>query len=810
MQKGAWKANGPCLWYSAESGGRNRTMSEYSIAFTMVQGCFHLLLLCLAICMPYSARAYSLHLLDTTVSGQGSSTMQCQVYDPNDGQTRSTSVVNFFPISFLQSANGIAAAAGGSQLTVAAYDPGDLQWHTASVGTFFNVSFMQAADGIAAAAGGSQLTVAAYDPGDRQWHTASVGTFYDVSFMQAADGIAAAAGSYRLTVAAYDPCDRLWHQETHSFGSVITSLSISNGVVSCVAGGALYTYFVARTPQAYIAADLVSGNAPLYVQFSDNSFGGSAYWWNFGVSGGSSQRSPSHTFTDYGIYNVTFQVTGPGGSHSTNIQIKTDIAAPNGTLLINGGEDIVNSTSVVLTVSATDNSGAVVTMRFSNDDTSWSDWETFTTNTSWSLAAGDGLKTVFVQFKDGANNISVSFTDTITLDMSAPEMDVQGNSTTIANGDSAPSAADHTDYGSALVAGGPVMRTYTITNSGNAALILTGTPMLVVDGAQSAEFTVTSQPTTPVAVGGAETFQVVFAPTGIGLRHATLSIENNDGDENPYHFSIQGTGVAASLEIEPPHVNVANDASNCLTIGVIANVAWTANSNVSWIAVIAGNSGDGDGAVTFSVATNGGASARTGGVIVAGGGVARTCTVVQAGASAQRIIGLTGNLAYGNVMTGQTLTATMTITNAGNSPLTVTGISYPSGFSGAWSGSIVAGEAANVAVMFSPVAVMIYGGTVTVICDATEGTGSISVSGTGRAGQPEAQNDESFGVISNQFGFNIGWADGQTIVVEGCTNLTQTNWSTVVTNTLTNGTFYFRDPEWTNFFGRFYRIRSVP
>ena len=669
---------------------------------------------------------------------------------------------------------------------------------------------MQAADGIAAAAGGSQLTAAAYDPGDRQWHTTSVGTFYDVSFMQAADGIVAAAGSYRLTVAAYDPCDRLWHQETHSFGSVITSLSISNGAVSCVAGGALYTYFVARTPQAYITADLISGNAPLYVQFSDNSFGGSAYWWNFGISSGSSQRSPSHTFTGYGIYTVTFQVTGPGGSHSTNIQIKTDIAAPNGTLVINGGEDIVNSTSVVLTVSATDNSGTVATMRFSNDDTSWSDWASFTTNTSWSLAAGDGLKTVFVQFKDGADNMSVSFTDTITLDTSAPEMDVQGNSTTIANGDVTPSAADHTDYGSELVAGGSVMRTYTITNSGNAALNLTGTPMVVVGGAQSAEFTVTSQPKTPVAVGGAETFQLVFAPTGIGLRQATLIIENNDNNENPYHFSIQGTGVEASLEIEPPHVNVANDASIGLTIGVNANVAWTAISNVSWIAVTAGNSGEGDGSVTFSVATNGGTSARTGGVIVAGGGVARTCTVVQAGVSAQRIIGLSGNLAYGNVMTGQTPTATMTITNAGNSPLTVAGISYPSGFSGAWSGSIVAGEASDVALMVSPVAGMLCGGIVTVICDATEGTGSISVSGTGKAGQPEAQNDESFGVISNQFGFNIGWADGQIVVVEACTNLTKTNWVTVVTNTLTNGTFYFADFEWTNFIGRFYRIRSVP
>ena len=37
-----------------------------------------------------------------------------------------------------------------------------------------------------------------------------------------------------------------------------------------------------------------------------------------------------------------------------------------------------------------------------------------------------------------------------------------------------------------------------------------------------------------------------------------------------------------------------------------------------------------------------------------------------------RIIGVSGNLAFGSVVTGQTARATMTITNRGNSALTVT------------------------------------------------------------------------------------------------------------------------------------------
>ena len=437
-----------------------------------------------------------------------------------------------------------------------------------------------------------------------------------------------------------------------------------------------------------------------------------------------------------------------------------DTTPPSGSVNINSGATLTSSTNVTLTLAAADTGSSVSLMRFSNDDSSWTDWEAYGTNKTWSLTAGDGLKTVFVQFKDLADNASDSYSDTITLDTTAPEMNVQGNSTAIANGDAAPSTTDHTDFGPALVAGGAVVRTYTITNSGNAALKLTGTPMVVVGGAQSNEFAVTEQPMTPVAAGGAETFQITFVPAGVGLRSATLRIDNNDSKKNPYNFSIQGTGVAASLEIDPASMNVTSEASSGLALGVTANVAWTAVSNASWIAVTAGSPGEGNGAVMFSVETNGGTADRTGGVIVAGGEIVRTCTVVQAGAAAQRIIGLSGNLAFGNVMTGRTPTATMTITNTGNAPLKVTDIIYPPGFSGAWSGNIAAGEATNVAVMFSPMEVLIYAGTVTVICDATGGTGSIGISGTGRAGQPEAQDDEGFGVISNQFGFNIGWADG--------------------------------------------------
>jgi hypothetical protein len=69
--------------------------------------------------------------------------------------------------------------------------------------------------------------------------------------------------------------------------------------------------------------------------------------------------------------------------------------------------------------------------------------------------------------------------------------------------------------------------------------------------------------------------------------------------------------------------------------------------------------------------------------------------------------------------------------------------------------------------------------------------------------------EPDFGVRSNKFGFTISWATNIPVVVEACTSLSTTNWQLVQTNTLTAGTAYFSDPEWTNFPSRFYRVRPM-
>ena len=70
---------------------------------------------------------------------------------------------------------------------------------------------------------------------------------------------------------------------------------------------------------------------------------------------------------------------------------------------------------------------------------------------------------------------------------------------------------------------------------------------------------------------------------------------------------------------------------------------------------------------------------------------------------------------------------------------------------------------------------------------------------------PQAQE---LSMTAGQFGFNITGPTNAVIVVEAATNLANPMWIPVGTNTLTDGSSPFSDADWTNFPGRYYRLRS--
>ena len=104
------------------------------------------------------------------------------------------------------------------------------------------------------------------------------------------------------------------------------------------------------------------------------------------------------------------------GDTSTTI----DLQPPTGGLFVNDNDVYANSQNVTLALSASDLSG-VSAFQVSNDGVGYSSWMSYTTNTPWTLTAGDGEKTVYVRYQDLVGHVSTAYTDNIILDITAPD-----------------------------------------------------------------------------------------------------------------------------------------------------------------------------------------------------------------------------------------------------------------------------------------------------------------------------------------------------------------------------------------------------
>lgn len=101
-----------------------------------------------------------------------------------------------------------------------------------------------------------------------------------------------------------------------------------------------------------------------------------------------------------------------------------DGTPPNGTITINNNALATNSAQVTLTLSANDALTGVDEMKFSNNNTNWTASELYAVSKNWSLTAGDGRKTVYVKYKEGAGNWSDALTDDITMDATPPQLNI--------------------------------------------------------------------------------------------------------------------------------------------------------------------------------------------------------------------------------------------------------------------------------------------------------------------------------------------------------------------------------------------------
>ena len=167
-------------------------------------------------------------------------------------------------------------------------------------------------------------------------------------------------------------------------------------------------------------------------------------------------------------------------------------------------------------------------------------------------STGAKTATVIITNDDADEN---PYTFTLTGTAVTPEIDVRQDSTAI------PSGGSHS-FGSLMVGSTSGAITFTIDNPGTADLHLTGTPKVAVSGTDAGMFVVGAQPVSPIAPAGSRTFTITFTPTSAGPKTATVTIANDDLNENPYTITLTGTAVTPEIDVRQDSTAIPSGGSH--------------------------------------------------------------------------------------------------------------------------------------------------------------------------------------------------------------------------------------------------------
>jgi subtilisin-like proprotein convertase family protein len=244
----------------------------------------------------------------------------------------------------------------------------------------------------------------------------------------------------------------------------------------------------------------------------------------------SNVTTPGTCASNYSITRTWTATDGCGNSSTASQTINVqDLTGPtitcNAPVVINAGATCTAIVTLALPV-VIDGCGAVTSIVNNHPSTTYT----------------AGVTTVIWTATDACGNTS---TCAQTVTVTSPEMDVTGNNISIADGSTTYSLTNYTDFGSTPICNVQVNKTYVIKNTGAGNLNLTGSPRVTISGVNAADYTVVTQPGLSVlAPGQSVSFVVRFDPTTTGFKYATININNNDCNENPYNYNVRGTARA--------------------------------------------------------------------------------------------------------------------------------------------------------------------------------------------------------------------------------------------------------------------------
>jgi cyclophilin family peptidyl-prolyl cis-trans isomerase len=392
---------------------------------------------------------------------------------------------------------------------------------------------------------------------------------------------------------------------------VSQTYTISNSGTQALALGAVSItgtnasdFTVTTQPATSVA---VGGSTTFTVQFSPTAGGTRTATVNFDESD-STVASP---FT----FAVSGTVPAPVIAVTGNSQsIGDGSATPSTTNDTAFGSTTVGGTPISQTYTITNSGTAALTLgTVSITGTNASDF-TVTSQPATSVAAGSsttfivqfaptalGTRTATVSFTENDSTTTSPFTFAISGVVPAPVIAVTGNSQSISDGSATPSTTNDTAFGSTAVGGTPISQTYTVTNSGTAALTL-GT--VTITGTNASDFTVTTPPATSVAAGSSTTFIVQFAPTASGTRTATVSFSENDTTKtSPFTFAVSGTVTVPTIAVTGNSQSITDGSTTPSTTNDTAFGSTAMGSTISQ---------------TYTITNSGAATLTLGTVTIAG------------------------------------------------------------------------------------------------------------------------------------------------------------------------------------------------
>jgi hypothetical protein len=443
------------------------------------------------------------------------------------------------------------------------------------------------------------------------------------------------------------------------------------------------------------------------------------------------------------------EVSASPASLSFGSQNITTTSAAQTVTLTNSGNASLTITSIVVTAgSGTNPTPGDFALTNNTCGASVAASGTCTFGVTFTPAAA-GTATASVTITDNSNDVASS-TQTVSL---------TGTGTGAAVTFSPPSPYN---FGSQTVGTSSSPATITVTNSGNATLTVTN-----FTATNSSNFTQTNNCSNTLAAGASCTFNVTFTPTAVGLQTATGTFTDN-APGSPQSYTVEGTGVSGisfsspSLTFSATNVG-ATSAAQTTTLTNIGTTSFTISS-ISITGPLGSNPGDFSETNTCPVGGSlaAGASCPISVSFTPTASGSRTASVSVVDSLGTQTVALTGtgngpavslsttSINFGNQGVGQASAAqTVTLTNSGNTSLTITNIVVTSGTgsnptpgdfaltNNTCGTPVAASGTCTFGVTFTPAAAGAVTASVTITDNANNAAGttqSVSLSGTGGAG----------------------------------------------------------------------------